>query len=459
MLDSKIKTITFYLTLIISLCCVSNLFGAVKTVTTNDDTNDFVCDSHCSLREAISAANTADTIIFARELRGGIIHLMGTLVIAKRITIDGPNKRRVTLKGDNTFRILETRSVVSIDGLIIRDGGDPGKEGGGIYNTGTLNMTNCIVINNKAKNGGGIYSFFGNVFVIDSTIVGNISTAEESGGGLELYRSTARIMNSTISNNQTRATVGGAGGILIYRSDNWFVTGSTIAFNSSNSTLDSSAGGLLAFNGTPGPISNTILAKNTGFNPDFYGRSSGATNSLIGITDSRSGIVNGVNGNIVGSAKNPVDPQLGILTDNGGSIPTHSLLNISPAIDTGSNDLSMDRHGRPLTIDQRNFNRPINSIVDMGSFEYNSNSTQKFSTILGQVIGKNRRSILGSHLHIYSVNGIDKFTITNPFGYFRFINLPSDEIYNINYKDKHFSNFSSEIFIEEDIEYINVLRN
>jgi CSLREA domain-containing protein len=36
--------------------------AAVITVTTTDDTNDGVCDEHCSLREAIAAAIDGDTI-------------------------------------------------------------------------------------------------------------------------------------------------------------------------------------------------------------------------------------------------------------------------------------------------------------------------------------------------------------------------------------------------------------
>src|SRR5215204_5004606 len=76
------------------------LSASVLSVTKLADTNDSVCDADCSLREAIQAAAIGDTIIFARDLRGGIIFLTTTLLINKRIIIDGPNKRRITLSGD-----------------------------------------------------------------------------------------------------------------------------------------------------------------------------------------------------------------------------------------------------------------------------------------------------------------------------------------------------------------------
>src|SRR5262245_17477772 len=76
----------------------------VWTVTTLADTDDSVCDANCSLREAINAASglPRDTIVFARELRGGTIQLLRPLIVTN-VKIDGPNRRRITLKGDNTF--------------------------------------------------------------------------------------------------------------------------------------------------------------------------------------------------------------------------------------------------------------------------------------------------------------------------------------------------------------------
>lgn len=446
--------IIFTLTaLALHLILAGSLQAAVLTVTTKDDTNDGVCDSHCSLREALGAVTSGgDTIIFARDLRGTTIQLTRTLETNGRPFIDGPNKRRITLRGNGTFRILRTRGITQIDGLIITDGGELESEGGGIYNTGTLNLLNCLVTNNKAANGGGIYSLYGTVWIYDSSIAGNASTAQDSTGGVELFRSSTRIVNSTISGNLSQSTNGGAGGVRFVESPNWFINGSTIAYNISNSTVDGSAGGFVPFRGTPGPIANTILAKNTGFNPDYYGWSSGAKNSLIGITDSRSGFHNGVNGCIVGSAANPVDPQLGLLSENGGRIPTHALLNTSHAIDAGGNTLLINS----LT-DQRGFNRIVNTTVDIGAFEYDSQPAETFSTITGRVTNASGRGISGARIKLRSSNGEERFAVTNPFGYYRFINVINNLTYTVECNDKRFPISSKEILIEENLEYVDFL--
>jgi CSLREA domain-containing protein len=117
----------FFCTTCLTILLSSIIRAELRTVTTLEDTNDAVCDAHCSLREAIATANSEDTIIFARQLRGGTINLQSTLVIDKSLTIDGPNRRRITLRGNGTFGILRilygnTFSNVFIDGLIIRDG-------------------------------------------------------------------------------------------------------------------------------------------------------------------------------------------------------------------------------------------------------------------------------------------------------------------------------------------------
>jgi hypothetical protein len=67
----------------------------------------------------------------------------------------------------------------------------------------------------------------------------------------------------------------------------------------------------------------------------------GALNSsgdynLIGDGTGMTGLSNGVNGNLVGSAAAPLDPLLGPLQDNGGPTKTHALLAGSPALNAGN---------------------------------------------------------------------------------------------------------------------------
>jgi len=459
------KIIPAFLTIFFGLLLANNLSAAVLTVTTNGDTEDSVCDAHCSLREAINFALPGDTIIFARELRGGTIQLTKALLIEKKLIIDGPNKRRITLKGDNTFRIFHikvsgTARVVTLDGLIIRDGYEMNGDGGGIYVdptlASTLNITNCAILDNTAQRGGGIYMYgAGTLYLIDSTVAGNTSMMENSAGGIDVFRSTVRIMNSTISGNKSTSPVDGAGGVRLTASEDWFINGSTIAYNSTAGSSPTSAGGLVALNGIPGPLSNVILAKNTGINPDYYGRSSGARNSFIGITDSASGFINGVSGNIVGSANNPVDPQLGLLADNGGGLLTHALLPASQAINAGNNNLSIDRNGDLRTIDQRGYNRIVNSTVDMGSYEFNAAPLITSSTVTGQVTTAGGRGVSGAHIWLRDKSGQTRFAITNAFGFYRFFNVPANSIYTVKCLDKRniFSEQSG--LLEESVEYLN----
>src|SRR5262249_42690276 len=77
------------------------------------------------------------------------------------------------------------------------------------------------------------------------------------------------------------------------------------------------------------------------------------------------GLVNGIDGNLVGVA----DPKLGPLGSNGGPTYTHALLPGSPAIDAGDNALGVDNMGQFLTTDQRGAARVVNGTVDIGAFE------------------------------------------------------------------------------------------
>jgi hypothetical protein len=77
------------------------------------------------------------------------------------------------------------------------------------------------------------------------------------------------------------------------------------------------------------------------------------------------GIVNGVNGNIVGGNGNPViNPLLGPLQNNGGPTQTMALLAGSPAIGHANNAKA------PAT-DQRGFTRLdlASETTDIGAFE------------------------------------------------------------------------------------------
>jgi hypothetical protein len=86
-------------------------------------------------------------------------------------------------------------------------------------------------------------------------------------------------------------------------------------------------------------------------------------NNLIGTVNVESGLVNGVNGNLVGIT----DPLVTPLQSNGGPTPTHGLLTGSPAFNAGTDSVLAFPIG--LALDQRGFVRKAGSHVDIGASE------------------------------------------------------------------------------------------
>jgi hypothetical protein len=129
-------------------------------------------------------------------------------------------------------------------------------------------------------------------------------------------------------------------------------------------------------------LRNTIVARN------FVGVSSasddiagpvGGLSSLIGLGNGASGLVNGVDGNQVGSPGSEIDPRLGVLADNGGQTLTHALLAGSPAFDAGNDaivasfSITTDQRGRARFADGPDSD--TTATVDVGAFEAGSSLT------------------------------------------------------------------------------------
>jgi hypothetical protein len=143
---------------------------------------------------------------------------------------------------------------------------------------------------------------------------------------------------------------------------------------------------LFVFSGSSVPVlHNTLIAGNfngaTGTTRDdvFGALNPGGDYNLIGDGTGMTGLSNGVNGNLVGSAAAPIDPLLGPLQDNGGPTKTHALLIGSPAIDAGNNAYATDW-------DQRGegFPRIVNGIIDIGAFEYQGGGAAPLLTRSGR---------------------------------------------------------------------------
>ncbi len=242
-----------------------------------------------------------------------------------------------------------------------------GLDGGGLYiASGNASLTDSTFAFNVAERGHGgglllqsLTSGGTNVTMDRCTVSGN--TAFQQGGGLSarfLLNYIFNITSSTFSGN----TAQNAGGAMMMVNTVYRLASSTI---SSNQALI--GGGI--YNGFGGDIQskNNLIAGNESlYEPDF-GKDPGAFcaslgHNLIGVAPSNGGFTNGVNGDIVGTYGERIDPVLGPLANNGGPTFTHALLPGSPAINAGDNS------GAPAT-DQRGLQRILEGTIDIGAFE------------------------------------------------------------------------------------------
>ena len=246
--------------------------------------------------------------------------------------------------------IGSTYSTVALTNCTVANNFASG-QGGGIQNGGydsgdanaAMTLTNCTVSGNESGSGGGIFNV-GTLTITNSTITANL--AAEYGGGIDNGRKLTMI-NCTVTGN---------------RAD--------------NRNLGASGGGISSFDSTT--LSNTIVAGNflgTGATPnDLKPASYTASHCLIGDAATSGGITDGTNGNIVGvngSGTRPIETIINpVLEDNGGPTMTHALICGSPAIDAGDNALAAG-----LATDQRGLSRlhdgngDATATVDIGAFE------------------------------------------------------------------------------------------
>jgi hypothetical protein len=229
---------------------------------------------------------------------------------------------------------------------------------GGFYNDGTLTLTNCTVSGNSAiLQFGGFYNG-GTLTLTNCTVSGN-SADEGAGGGIG-NGGTLTLTNCTVSGNS--ADLGGG----IYNSGTLTLTHCTVSGNSASNL----AGGIVN-GGTLTLIRNIIAGNSAPIAAEIFNVATinAAANNLLGhsgLTDEGAFFgfgpgasdVNGTSDGINTPLASILDP---ILADNGGPTLTHALVEGSPAIDIASEG--------PET-DQRGVARPQGSGFDAGAVEF-----------------------------------------------------------------------------------------
>jgi CSLREA domain-containing protein len=411
--------------LITSAAYVTPAYAAGIVVNTAGDTVN-ANDGRCSLREAITAANTntasgpaAGECAAGSEAGGDDISFPGDYTIITLspglgqlpavtgpIAIHGWGANTVIQANANpdtaTTRVfyVESGGNLALTGLTILNGRCNGScasipnSGGAVYNAGTLAVIHTVIRGSSASSmGGGIYNT-GTLRVTGSIISGN--SANAGGGGLA-SSAMLTVTNSHFEYNSSPALAGG-----IYNSGALTVAGSIFLDNSAssgggivhtgNSTLatienssfsDNSAGsfgsGIYSAGQSILTVRNSTFASNSASSGSGIHKVTGAgtatlqntivANSTTGINCSGT-IINGGN-NLDSGATCGWGSDNGSLSNTdpklgglvgGGSTLTMSLLASSPAIDAGADA------GCPAT-DQRGVRRPQGAHCDIGAYE------------------------------------------------------------------------------------------
>ena len=322
-----------------------------------------------SLREAIIASNNDSGVADTIALSAGTYTLAiagsgeddaatGDLDILDPLTITGAGASQTIIDGDDLDRVFHVIASSAFDvtisdlkiqnGFVDRLGGGLRIEnssavpvvtlsnvwfsgndttgifdsGGAIYNDGDLTIVDSLIEGNSAQDGGGVMNIFGGVLSMTNVTLSDNEATGGDGGGL-FNASTATLLNVTVSGNQAA----------------------------------SEGGGLHNYNlgGAVTKINNTLVADNSASsNPDVDGAFVSTTgDNLIEVVGTSTGLH--------GSDIKGIDPDIGVLSDNGGDTFTHALLIGSAAINAGSTP------GAP-TVDQRGYTRV--GAMDIGAYEF-----------------------------------------------------------------------------------------
>jgi len=216
------------------------------------------------------------------------------------------------------------------------------------------------IVSNKSKaHAHGAVSGGTQILVNNSSIVGNDGGASSIAGGL--MAGYVSLDNSTVANN-IGSTVGG-----VY-AQSLGATATTFSGNRGTSTEGAGAAGAIYGAGNPPNLKASIIAGNSGPNPDCY-----SSYPVVSLGYNLVGNAKGCDwsypatGDKIGTPAAPIDPRLGApvyQAELGASdFPVMPLLPGSPAID------AIPRSACPCAHDQRGQTRPAGAGCDIGADE------------------------------------------------------------------------------------------
>jgi hypothetical protein len=306
---------------------------------------------------------------------GGGIYNTGTLRLTDD-TISGNTTGPGGNGGQDTVMASGASDTLDI-------GSGDGGNGGGIYNTGTLTLTGDTVSGNTTGAGG--VAANDNVTATGDTNTLNIGSGN-GGEGAGIYSTgDLTLTNDTVSGDATGAP-GTAGG------DEVTATGTGDDFDLYNG-VGGNGGGI--YNDGPATVTATTVSANSAVagggisfdastlslgdsivaNSPSGGNCAFAGGTLVdGGYDLDSGTTCGLSGS--GDLTN-ANPQLGTLEANGGPTATVALAPTSPAVDIVP--VGINGCGTTLKNDQRGVLRPQGTGCDSGAYEYGDIAMQTLS--------------------------------------------------------------------------------
>lgn len=249
------------------------LAGADFVVTKTPDTNDGTCNSDCSLREAIIAANSnagADRVILPSgqtftltivpaDPAGALVAGSGDLDVTGSLTIEGNGS---TIQAGGLDRVLDIQGAIAVtlrrvnltgglvSGELAMGGGISVRNASLTLDASSVNANSTASETGIRDNGGGIAVVGSYVPATNTTTLASLTTRESvingnsggTGGGVFCALCELALVNTSISNN---VAYGDGGAIAIVGDDSSLVFTGGIMIN--NSAAGSGRGGAVAF--------------------------------------------------------------------------------------------------------------------------------------------------------------------------------------------------------------------
>jgi len=322
---------------------------------------------NCTLRAAIQETNAMpghDIISLPAGnynlsiIGDNVSDATGDLDITDDLTIIGDGAGTTIIDGGNRSRVFVVSSeiTVEISGVTLQNGNDAAT-GGGIYNSGTLTLTDIAIDSNTAEAGGGIHnSATGDLTIISSTVSNNTAS---SGGGIFNEGGMLSITDTVVSSNSAGSSGGirNTGTVTIMNSmvrDNMSgcagggidnKSGGTATITSSNFKGNKAPhGGGIANDGGNASITDTVINSNTASSDgggilNMPGCTLTITNSTV--KDNKAEAAGGINnaGNLTMTecivSGNIAETHAGGFANGGTLIITNSTLNENRAETSG----------------------------------------------------------------------------------------------------------------------------